>query len=65
MAGYQRVLNEKRSVALTQYLNLSPKNIVPGAIIVAIDQDYIDVKQSGDLVEITIREDNRTFDVNY
>ena len=62
MAGYQRVLDQKRTGDLATYLRLSSNNIVPGAVIVAIDSDYIDITDAGDgLFAISIREDTRDF----
>lgn len=63
MAGYQRALEGKRSSSLTTYLELSPKNVVPGAIIVAIDDEYVDVEMSKEgIARIRIREDDRDFE---
>jgi hypothetical protein len=61
MAGYQRTLNDKRSSALTKYVNLSPLNIVPGAIIVAVDEDHVSLRDLGQgLKEFTVSDDTRT-----
>jgi hypothetical protein len=63
MAGYQRVLDEKRIADLARYLQLSSNNIVPGAVIVAVDSDYVQVTETDDgLFSILIREDDRDFD---
>lgn len=62
MAGYQRVLDLKRSNAVTTYMALSPANVIPGAIIIAVDQDYITVASKDGVSEVTIRDDVRTFD---
>lgn len=61
MAGYQRALDTGRSSSLTEYLRLSPSNIVPGAIIVAVDSDYVEVNAIGDIREILVKEDDRDF----
>lgn len=63
MAGYQRILDPKRSGDLAAYLQLSPNNIVPGAIIVAVDGDYVTTEEiAPGLFSITVDEDERTFD---
>jgi hypothetical protein len=63
MAGYQRSLNPKRIEDLANYLRLSPNNILPGAIIVAIDGDYVEVEEIHDgLFKVVIAEDDRDFD---
>ena len=62
MAGYQRILDSNRTKDLTRYLELSPSNIVPGAVIVAIDDDYVNVESNSDgLATIRIVEDTRDF----
>jgi hypothetical protein len=63
MAGYQRSLNPRRIEDLAKYLRLSPNNILPGAVIVAVDNDYVGVREVGDGVfEISIAGDDRTFE---
>lgn len=63
MAGYQRVLDNKRTADLATYLRLSPNNILPGAVIVAVDSDYVEITEVGDgLFEITVAEDDRDFE---
>lgn len=63
MAGYQRTLDRRRIGDLSTYLRLSPNNILPGAIIVAVDSDYVEVNSlDGGLFEIRIAEDHRDFD---
>jgi hypothetical protein len=63
MAGYQRTLDPRRSGDVATYLRLSPSNIVPGAIIVAVDDDYIDVVDGGNgLCQLTVHEDDRDFE---
>ena len=61
MAGYQRVLTEKRTEDIGEYLGLSPQNTLPGAIIVATDADYVTVTKEGDDVFLEVREDVRDF----
>jgi hypothetical protein len=62
LAGYQRVLNDKRVADLAEYLRLSANNIVPGAVIVAVDADYVEVEDADPLFTLRIRHDTRTFD---
>ena len=63
MAGYQRVYNEDRAKAITDFLDLSPKNIIPGAIIVTVDAGSISIhRKSGNVVEIKIKSTERPFE---
>ena len=63
MAGYQRILDPKRTGDLATYLRLSPSNIVPGAIIVAVDADYVATSEiAPGLYSVTIEDDARTFE---
>jgi hypothetical protein len=63
MAGYQRILDEKRVDDLADYLRLSPSNIVPGAVIIAIDEDYVTASESGDgLFSLRVTGDDRLFE---
>lgn len=63
MAGYQRVLDPKRVADVAEYLRLSPSNIVPGAVIVAVDEDYIAVSDvEANLYSLAIKEDTRPFE---
>jgi DGQHR domain-containing protein len=60
MAGYQRTLEDKRIDDLATYLRLSENNIIPGAVIVAVDADYVSIEEIGDgLFSISISEDVR------
>src|SRR5262245_52054547 len=43
MAGYQRLLNADRTSSVTDYLEKSENNIIPSAVIVAVDEDYVEV----------------------
>ena len=61
MAGYQRVLNDARTVSIANYLKASPSNLMPGAIIVAVDIDYVSVTEDGGISTISIAADNRSF----
>jgi hypothetical protein len=63
MAGYQRSLDERRTGDLANYLRLDPNNIIPGAVVVAVDSDYLRVEAIGDgLYSLSIAEDTRDFD---
>ena len=63
MAGYQRVLDNTRVTDLAAYLRLSSNNIIPGAVIVAVDSDYISVSEaSSGLFTLSVTEDHRSFD---
>jgi hypothetical protein len=63
MAGYQRVLDDKRVTDLAAYLRLSSNNIIPGAVIVAVDDDYISVSDIGSgLFSLSVTEDRRSFE---
>jgi DGQHR domain-containing protein len=63
MAGYQRTLQEKRVDDLAAYLRLSSNNIIPGAVIIAIDEDYVSVSEvSNNLFALEIAEDRRSFE---
>lgn len=63
MAGYQRTPQDKRVQDLANYLRLSPNNIIPGAVTVAVDPDYITITEMGDGVyTIAIGDDIRDFD---
>ncbi|WP_175282015.1 DGQHR domain-containing protein [Prescottella equi] len=43
MALYQRALDPRRAPELTKFIESDPKNIIPGAVIIAIDSDNIDI----------------------
>ena len=43
MAGYQRVYSPERAISITEFLRLSPKNILPGAIIVTVNADNVKI----------------------
>src|SRR4051794_26759029 len=63
MAGYQRALDSRRVQDLAEYLKLSPSNIVPGAVIVAVRDDYFEIQdEANGLYGISIKDDTRTFD---
>jgi len=63
MAGYQRTLDERRIGDLATYLRLSPNNIIPGAVIVAVDSAYLQVEDLGEsLFSVSIDEDTRDFE---
>lgn len=63
MAGYQRSLDERRTGDLATYLRLDPANIIPGAVVVAVDSDYVTVDElSEGLYALSVTEDTRDFD---
>lgn len=43
MAGYQRAYNQERASSITDFLKLSPQNIIPGATIVTVNAENIEV----------------------
>ncbi len=57
MAGYQRVYNADRAKEIQEFIEASPNNIVPGAVIVAVDAECVDISEtnSDGVVKITIR----------
>jgi hypothetical protein len=61
MAGYQRVLTERRVEEISGYLSQSPNNILPGAVIVAADIEYVSVANDGSNVFIDVRDDTRDY----
>ena len=63
MAGYQRTLDAGRTGDLASYLRLSPNNIVPGAVIVAVDEDFVQLAEDEHgFYQLAIRDDDRDFD---
>ena len=55
MDGYQRQLEEDRLDSIRQFLE-TPENIIPGAILVTVDEEYLNITaQEEGGVEITIR----------
>ena len=62
MAGYQRVYKQDRAKAITDFLALSPRNIIPGAVIVTVDAASTSIKhKSGNIFEIEIDAIERPF----
>jgi hypothetical protein len=59
MAGYQRLLAPARTESITEYLNESQKNILPGAVIVAADPEYVTVVHNAHETLIEVKDDNR------
>lgn len=63
MAGYQRLLQENRTHGITDYLEQSPQNLVLGAVIVAVDGDFVEVNEvMKGVFEFKVSEDTRDFD---
>jgi len=56
--GFQRELNEARVDDISNYLRLSNENILPGAILIAINKDDIEITSSEvtDIFEIEIKD---------
>lgn len=48
MEGYQRQLSESRVNDIKEYFELDENNIIPGAILVAIDEDEINIEEGDD-----------------
>jgi len=64
MAGYQRVYNADRAREITEFLANDPNNIIPGAIIVTVAPDAVEVVKTEDpaLVRVTVHAQEHTFD---
>ncbi|MFD6677805.1 hypothetical protein ACFWDA_26150 [Rhodococcus zopfii] len=64
MAGYQRVYSEERARAISDFLAQSPNNITPGAIIVTVAADSIEVLKDGEsgIAQIRISAMERSFE---
>lgn len=62
LAGYQRSLQDKRTEQISRYLKQSPSNILPGAVIIATDEERVRVSDSGDFKIIEFEEDDRQFE---
>jgi hypothetical protein len=61
MAGYQRLLSDRRADEITDYLRESSQNVLPGAIIVATDREYVAIVRDNDQVFLEIADDPRNF----
>ncbi len=62
MAGYQRLLADDRANKITKYLEFDANNILPGAIIVAADPQYVSVQKSESGCFLEVADDLRSFD---
>lgn len=64
MAGYQRELLEMRHRKITEFIEKSPRNVVPGAVIVAISNLAVEFEDTAipDVVRITITHDEKSFE---
>jgi hypothetical protein len=63
MAGYQRVYNPERAAAIREFLASDPNNIIPGAIIVTVAVDAIEVQQiDNGVVRLAVKTKARTFE---
>ena len=56
--GFQRELNDSRVEDIAEYLRLSDENILPGAILIAINENDIEINPTdlGDIFEIEIKD---------
>src|SRR5687768_8638275 len=61
MAGYQRLLTPARADDIAAYLKESPRNLLPGAVIVATDKEYVSIERNGEEVFVVVEEDTRDF----
>ena len=59
MAGYQRLLNDARTNEISDYLRKDPNNILPGAVIVSTDEEFITIEKNGDYSVLVVKEDAR------
>lgn len=62
MAGYQRELDDRHE-RITKYIEQSPLNVIPGAVIVALQDDALSVKEDRDTGHVTITITHRERDV--
>lgn len=46
MAGYQRAYNQERASSITDFLKLSPQNIIPGATIVTVNSENVEISSN-------------------
>jgi hypothetical protein len=59
MAGYQRPLDEGRVESIAEYLTQSIKNLLPGAIVVATDKEYVTIVSENGQVYVEVQDDGR------
>jgi hypothetical protein len=63
MAGYQRVYNKGRAKSITDFLDMSPRNIISGAIIVTVNaQSFNASNKFGRIFEIEMKSVERPFE---
>lgn len=56
MAGYQRVYDPERAEKIRDFISSSPENILPGAVIVAVGEGGVEVKdKEGCICEVKIK----------
>lgn len=53
MAGYQRDLNDRHK-GIRDYLTTSDENIIPGAILIGVDEDAVTIEEDGNVATLTI-----------
>lgn len=55
-AGYQRQLTESRTSNIKDFLELDPNNLIPGALLVSVDEDFLDISGvQDDFVSLKIK----------
>lgn len=54
MDGYQRQLEESRLEEIKRFLQ-KDVNIIPGAILVTVDEEYLTIEEDGETVDISIK----------
>ncbi|WP_263809155.1 hypothetical protein [Salinibacter sp.] len=65
-AGYQRQLRTSRTENIKNFIETSPNNLIPGALLVSVNEDYIEYKEKSKGVheiEIKSKEDMSTDDL--
>jgi hypothetical protein len=55
MDGYQRQLEKSRLTEIKKFLS-TDVNIIPGAILVTVNDEYLDIDEDGDTVQVTINQ---------
>ncbi|WP_415382945.1 hypothetical protein [Halosimplex sp. TS25] len=61
MAGYQRDLNERYD-DIKDYLTTADQNIIPGAVLIGVDEDAVSIDEDGDVVTLTIEHNQHESD---
>ncbi len=53
MAGYQRDLDDRHQ-NIRDYLTTSSNNIIPGAVLIGVDENAVSIEENGDVATLTI-----------